>query len=65
MSITVVFFIPYLVANVEYRVSGTLYNADIITGATFWIGVWQGITDEMIDYMLAMFDEFMKGRNKR
>jgi len=51
--------------DVTYQVFGDLYNADNIMKSTFWVGVWQGITDEMIDYMLAAFHEFMTGRNKR
>lgn len=34
-----------------YRVSGTLENTDYITDNTFWVGVYPGMTDEMIDYM--------------
>jgi len=34
-----------------YRVVGSLENTDIIMGNTFWVGVYPGMTDEMIDYM--------------
>lgn len=34
-----------------YRVSGTLENTDRIMADTFWVGVYPGMTDEMIDYM--------------
>ena len=34
-----------------YRVIGELKNTDIIMNHTFWIGVYPGMTDEMIDYM--------------
>lgn len=43
-----------------YRVAGSLQNADIITNGTLWIGVYPGITDEMIDYMLETIHEFVK-----
>ncbi|MDD3213595.1 MAG: lipopolysaccharide biosynthesis protein RfbH [Eubacteriales bacterium] len=33
-----------------YRVSGSLKNTDIITESTFWVGVYPGMTDTMIDY---------------
>ena len=36
----------------EYRVSGTLENTDRIMNDTFWIGVYPGMNDEMIDYMI-------------
>lgn len=34
-----------------YRVVGNLDNTDKIMTSTFWIGVYPGMTDEMIDYM--------------
>ena len=34
-----------------YRVSGTLENTDRIMADTFWVGVYPGMTDEMIDYI--------------
>ena len=34
-----------------YRVVGELSNTDRIMKDTFWIGVYPGMTDEMIDYM--------------
>ncbi len=37
--------------NLGYRVIGTLENTDYIMENTFWVGVYPGMTDEMIDYM--------------
>ena len=34
-----------------YRIVGKLANTDRIMEDTFWIGVYPGMTDEMIDYM--------------
>ncbi|MEG2930933.1 MAG: lipopolysaccharide biosynthesis protein RfbH [Ruthenibacterium sp.] len=34
-----------------YRVIGTLENTDRIMRDTFWVGVYPGMTDEMIDFM--------------
>ena len=34
-----------------YRVTGELTNTDFIMNNTFWVGVYPGMTDEMIDYM--------------
>ena len=34
-----------------YRVVGSLENTDRIMNDTFWVGVYPGMTDEMIDYM--------------
>ena len=33
-----------------YRVAGTLDNTDRIMRDTFWVGVYPGMTDEMVDY---------------
>ena len=34
-----------------YRVIGNLENTDCIMNDTFWVGVYPGMNDEMIDYM--------------
>ncbi|MBR6634351.1 MAG: lipopolysaccharide biosynthesis protein RfbH, partial [Clostridia bacterium] len=34
-----------------YRIVGNLENTDRIMNDTFWVGVYPGMTDEMIDYM--------------
>ncbi len=34
-----------------FRIVGTLENTDRIMKDTFWVGVYPGMTDEMIDYM--------------
>ena len=36
-----------------YRVIGNLENTDTIMNRTFWIGVYPGLTDESIDYMIG------------
>ncbi len=40
-----------------YRVSGSLNNTDFIMNNTFWVGVYPGMTDEMIDYMAEIIVE--------
>ena len=40
-----------------YRVAGSLETTDRIMNDTFWIGVYPGMTDEMIDYMAATICE--------
>lgn len=42
-----------------YRVVGTLENTDRIMRDTFWVGVYPGMTDEMIDYMACVISEAM------
>ena len=46
--------------DIPHRISGKLYNTDYIVENTFWIGVWPGITDEMLEYIVKSFDEFME-----
>lgn len=38
----------------SYRVVGSLDNTDRIMRDTFWIGVYPGMTDEKIDYMIKV-----------
>lgn len=40
-----------------YRIAGDLTNTDRIMNDTFWIGVYPGMTDEMIDYMIKTIKE--------
>lgn len=37
--------------NVNFRVIGDLPNTDIVMRHTFWVGVWPGLTNEMLTYM--------------
>ncbi|RLL67324.1 lipopolysaccharide biosynthesis protein RfbH [Streptomyces sp. Z26] len=46
----------------NYRVSGSLENSDAIMERTFWIGVFPGLTDEMLDYMIDSLWEFVRSR---
>ena len=43
-----------------YRVIGDLENTERIMRDTFWIGVYPGMTDEMIDYMIKVIREAIK-----
>lgn len=40
-----------------YRVVGTLENTDRIMKDSFWVGVYPGMTDEVIDYMIKIIRE--------
>lgn len=40
-----------------YRVVGELANTDRIMNDSFWVGVYPGMTDEMIDYMVRIIKE--------
>ena len=43
-------------ARTPRRVFGELMNTDIIMNQTFWIGVWPGITIEMLEYIINTFN---------
>jgi CDP-6-deoxy-D-xylo-4-hexulose-3-dehydrase len=39
------------------RVVGSLKNSDIVMNQTFWIGVWPGLTEQMLNYVIEIFYE--------
>ena len=42
------------------RVVGELHNSDIVMSDTFWIGVWPGLTEQMLDYVIGIFHKMFK-----
>lgn len=44
--------------NYKYRVVGKLNNTDAVMNGTFWIGVWPGIDNKCIEYIISKFEEF-------
>ncbi|WP_216893808.1 lipopolysaccharide biosynthesis protein RfbH [Nocardia alni] len=48
-------------SGISHRISGDLTVSDQVADRTFWVGVYPGITDEMIDYMVASIREFVAG----
>jgi CDP-6-deoxy-D-xylo-4-hexulose-3-dehydrase len=45
--------------GVPHRVIGPLPNTDLVMNGTFWVGVYPGLTDEMIDYVIAAVIKFV------
>lgn len=43
-----------------YRIVGTLKNTDRIMKDTFWVGVYPGMIEEMIDYMIKVIKESLE-----
>jgi CDP-6-deoxy-D-xylo-4-hexulose-3-dehydrase len=41
------------------RVIGNLVNTDRVMTDTFWIGVWPGLSIEMLDYMIEQIHEII------
>jgi len=44
-------------ADVTYRKIGDLPNSDFVMTNVFWVGVFPGLTPEMIDYMIEIFHD--------
>jgi len=44
----------------NFIVAESLDNADVVLDSTFWIGVYPGINQEMLDYVFDSFEEFFK-----
>jgi len=47
-------------AEIKCRIAGGLDNTDRVMNDLFWIGVYPGLTEEMIDYILSKFRSFME-----
>lgn len=48
---------PYF-EHLNYRVVGDLTNTDLIMNHTFWIGVYPGLTQEHLNFVIEKFEEF-------
>ena len=46
--------------NIDHRVIGSLPQTEIVANQTFWVGLYGGINDEMIDYMTEVFADFLR-----
>lgn len=49
---------PYFEGR-TYRVTGTLTNTDKIMNDTFWIGVFPGLTEDMLEYVCTQIETFL------
>jgi len=50
---------PYFSGKV-FRVSGNLENTDRIMKNSFWIGVYPGLNEEMLQYVVSQFHDFIQ-----
>jgi CDP-6-deoxy-D-xylo-4-hexulose-3-dehydrase len=46
--------------DVPYRISGELKNTDTVMEQTFWLGIYPGITREMMDFMAQRTEVMIK-----
>jgi len=50
---------------VHFEVEFTLPNTEITMSRTFWIGVYPGMTEEIVDFMIEKIREFVKDKGKK
>jgi len=50
--------------DVDFRVVGDLTNTDIVMTRSFWVGVYPGLTTQMMDYVIESISDFMSGKAK-
>jgi CDP-6-deoxy-D-xylo-4-hexulose-3-dehydrase len=48
--------------DINFRVVGDLTNTDIVMMRTFWVGVYPGLTEPMLDYVVENIIEFMTSK---
>jgi CDP-6-deoxy-D-xylo-4-hexulose-3-dehydrase len=53
----------HMVNGIDYRVVGDLLNTDCIMNDFFWIGVYPGMTNEKIEYMISTIKKFISSFN--
>lgn len=46
--------------NIDHRVIGDLKNSDLVMTNTFWLGVYPGLSEEMLSYVCEVIHDFMK-----
>lgn len=44
--------------NVKYKVHDDLKNTDTVTNDTFWLGVYPGLDEDMLGYILEIFEDY-------
>ena len=47
--------------NAEHRRVGDLKGADFVMDNVFWVGVYPGLTEAMVDYMIESFHDVLTG----
>lgn len=48
--------------NTKHREVGSLTNSDTVALSTFWLGVFPGLTNEMIDFVIEVIQEFVNSK---
>ena len=51
--------------NIDYRVIGNLKNTDKVMNDSFWIGLYPGMGNDSIEYMIKKIQTFVKSKKKK
>jgi CDP-4-dehydro-6-deoxyglucose reductase, E1 len=51
--------------NIDMRKIGDLPNSDFVMRQVFWVGVYPGLTEEMLAFVISTFQEFCSGAAQR
>lgn len=54
---------PYMLGR-NYRTSGEIVNADIVMKDTFWIGVYPGLNEASLGYIIETIRSFISGEKR-
>jgi CDP-6-deoxy-D-xylo-4-hexulose-3-dehydrase len=52
-------------AGLPHRLVGELRNTDVVMNSSLWVGVYPGLSDDMLDYVLTVFDRFFRDQPLR
>lgn len=50
--------------NVDFRIVGELTNTDIVMNRSFWVGVYPGLSLQMLDYVADSITEFVNNASR-
>jgi CDP-6-deoxy-D-xylo-4-hexulose-3-dehydrase len=51
--------------NEKFRVSGELNNTDYVMNNSFWIGVWPGLSEQHLDYMVLALSKCVRDLGRK
>jgi CDP-6-deoxy-D-xylo-4-hexulose-3-dehydrase len=50
---------PYF-QDIEYRIAGDLTNTDITMNQTLWLGIYPGLGESHLDYVVEKLENFFE-----
>jgi CDP-6-deoxy-D-xylo-4-hexulose-3-dehydrase len=48
--------------NIDFKIIGNLRNSDVVMERSFWVGVYPGLSDEMLEYVSDSICDFLAGK---